>query len=105
MTIDIIKNYSAGCHRKPIFSANPIPLQIFKLPNTSLEVDESYLRVSMDDPFNTGKISVIVKNNNNFKVSSIIVLQGEKLTSSYTYQVLAGVKNVKKILEEESQSV
>lgn len=40
MTIDIIKNYSAGCHRKPIFSANPIPLQVFELLNASLEVEE-----------------------------------------------------------------
>lgn len=59
----------------------------------------------MDDPFNIGKISVIIKNNNNFKVSSITVLQGERLNSSYTYQVLAGEKIVTKILEEESQSV
>lgn len=75
MTSDIIKHYLAGCHRKYIFSANPIPLQIYELPNASLEVeDDSYLRISMDGLFNIGKIFVVIKNKNNFKVSSIVVL-------------------------------
>lgn len=39
VTIDIIKNYSAGCYGK-LFPANPIHLQRFQLLNGSLEVED-----------------------------------------------------------------
>lgn len=55
----------------------------------------------MDGLFNVGKIFVVIKNKTNFKVSSIIVVQGKKLTSSYTYQVLVREKKLINIQEDD----
>lgn len=59
----------------------------------------------MDGLFNIDKIFVIIKNKNNFKVSSIIVLQGKKVNFLLYLSGTCRGKNITKILEEKSQSV